>query len=93
MAALDREVAEEKAETAEAEVHKLTERVEELELELAVLKEENGELLQAKIHLSKLTPEVAEYERPVSGLAEGKTSFAYLQLEKQNERLKEALMR
>lgn len=44
MAALDREVAEEKAEVAESEVQKLGERVAELELELAVLKEENGEL-------------------------------------------------
>ena len=43
MAALDREVAEEKAEAAEAEVLKLNEKLSELELEVAVLKEENGE--------------------------------------------------
>ena len=42
MAALDREVAEEKAEAAEAEVLKLNEKLSELELEVAVLKEENG---------------------------------------------------
>ena len=42
MAALDREVAEEKAEAAEAEVARLQEKLEELELEVAVLKEENG---------------------------------------------------
>lgn len=42
MAALDREVAEEKAEAAEAEVQRLAEKVSELELEVAVLKEENG---------------------------------------------------
>lgn len=42
MAALDREVAEEKAEAAEAEVAKLGEKIAELELEVAILKEENG---------------------------------------------------
>lgn len=44
MAALDREVAEERAESAEAEVEKLNEKVAELELEVALLREENGEL-------------------------------------------------
>lgn len=42
MAALDREVAEERAEAAEAEVQKLSERLAEFELEVAILKEENG---------------------------------------------------
>ncbi|WWD18419.1 hypothetical protein CI109_102869 [Kwoniella shandongensis] len=77
MAALDREVAEEKAESAEMEVAKLNEKVAELELEVAVLKEEN-----------------AEYEKPVSGVEGGeRTSLAFVQLEKHNERLKEALIR
>ncbi|WVQ80521.1 hypothetical protein IAT38_002626 [Cryptococcus sp. DSM 104549] len=76
MAALDREVAEEKAEAAEMEVGRLGERVEELELEVAVLKEEN-----------------AEYETPVSGLEGERTSLAFVQLEKHNERLKDALIR
>lgn len=49
MAALDREVAEERAEAAEAEVEKLNEKIAELELEVAVLKEENGELPQCAI--------------------------------------------
>ena len=44
MAALDREMAEEKAEAAEGEVEKLNEKVAGLELEVAILKEENGEL-------------------------------------------------
>ncbi len=44
MAALDREVAEEKAEAAELELSKFGEKISELELEVAVLKEENGEL-------------------------------------------------
>ena len=46
MSALDREVAEEKAEAAETEVEKLKDKTAELELELAVLKEENGVSLQ-----------------------------------------------
>lgn len=44
MATLDREVAEEKAEASEGETAKLTEKIAELELELAVLREENGKL-------------------------------------------------
>jgi dynactin 1 len=44
MAALDREVAEERAEAAEAELEKLNDKVQELELEVAILKEENGKL-------------------------------------------------
>jgi dynactin 1 len=43
MAALDREVAEEQAEAAEGELVKLQERLAELEMEVALLKEENGE--------------------------------------------------
>lgn len=43
MAALDREVAEERAEAAEAEAEKLNEKINELELEVAMLKEENGQ--------------------------------------------------
>lgn len=44
MAALDREMAEEKAELAEGEVQKLNDKLAELEMEVALLKEENGEL-------------------------------------------------
>ncbi|WVQ96736.1 hypothetical protein IAU59_003843 [Kwoniella sp. CBS 9459] len=76
MAALDREVAEEKAEAAELEVAKLNEKVQELEMEVALLKEENE-----------------EYEKPVSGAEGERTSLAFVQLEKHNERLKEALIR
>ena len=46
MAALDREVAEEKAEAADLEVEKLGEKISELELEVALLKEENGKFVQ-----------------------------------------------
>jgi dynactin 1 len=48
MAALDREVAEERAEAAEAELEKLNDKVQELELEVAILKEENGKLVGAR---------------------------------------------
>jgi len=37
--------------------------------------------------------QVAEYEKPVSGVDGERTSLAYVQLEKHNERLKEALIR
>jgi dynactin 1 len=43
MATLDREVAEEKAEAGESEVVKLLEKIAELEVEVGVLREENGE--------------------------------------------------
>lgn len=36
---------------------------------------------------------IAEYEKPVSGAEGERTSLAYIQLEKHNERLKEALIR
>lgn len=36
---------------------------------------------------------VAEYEKPVGEADEGKSSLAFVQLEKHNERLKEALIR
>lgn len=49
MAALDREMAEEKAESAESEVQKLNDKLAELEMEVALLKEENGELLRPHI--------------------------------------------
>jgi dynactin 1 len=39
------------------------------------------------------TDRVAEYEKPVDGLEGERSSLAYIQLEKHNERLKEALIR
>ena len=39
------------------------------------------------------TDVVAEYEKPVDGLDGERSSLAYIQLEKHNERLKEALIR
>lgn len=89
MATLDREVAEEKAEAAESELEKLNGKVQELELEVAVLKEENGEFGRCGLR----TDRAEEYEKPVHGLDGERSSLAFVQLEKHNERLKEALIR
>jgi dynactin 1 len=91
MAALDREMAEEKAESAEAEVQKLNDKLAEVEMEVALLKEENGPLSSSPQRI--IANCIAEYEKPVSGLQGERTSLAYVQLEKHNERLKEALIR
>lgn len=85
MAALDREVAEEKAEAAESELAKLNARMEDLEMEVAVLKEENAEYEQA--------PDAARGAGTEGGPGSGRGGAAYVQLEKHNERLKEALIR
>ena len=74
MATLDREVAEENAETLKLELDSLRQRHEELELEVEVLREENQELGK------EMSPEE-------------KTSQGWLQMERTNERLREALMR
>ncbi|GAB7360344.1 hypothetical protein MBLNU230_g8302t1 [Neophaeotheca triangularis] len=74
MATLDREMAEETAETLKTELEALRSKNEEMELELEVLREENGELSK------EMSPE----ER---------TSTGWLQMEKSNERLREALLR
>jgi len=74
MATLDREMAEETAESLLVELDALRKKVEELELEVEVLREENQELGQ------EMSPEE-------------KTSQGWLQMERSNERLREALMR
>jgi dynactin 1 len=74
MATLDREMAEEKADAARSENANLKQRLEELELENEILKDENQELGQ------DMSPE----ER---------TSAGWLQMERENERLREALLR
>ncbi|KAL2861086.1 putative dynactin [Aspergillus lucknowensis] len=74
IATLDREMAEETAESFKNECEALKLKVEELELEVEVLKEENEEFGQV------MSPE----ER---------SSHGWLQMEKTNERLREALLR
>lgn len=44
-------------------------------------------------HPFSLANYVAEYEKPVEGIEGARTSLAFVQLEKHNERLKEALIR
>ncbi|KAJ7163329.1 dynein associated protein-domain-containing protein [Mycena filopes] len=80
MAMLDKEVAEERAEAAEAELEEVTERLAIVEVELDVLKagEEEGGV---------------EEEVGNKSMSAGKDSLAYIQLEKHNDRLKEALLR
>lgn len=78
MAMLDKEVAEERAELAESELEEVKERLAVVEVELDVLRE--GSLT--------VTPAAGE-----GAESSGKNSLAYVQLEKQNERLKEALIR
>jgi dynactin 1 len=73
-AALDREMAEELAESYKAELEGLKARAEELELEVEVLREENAEL----------GGEMS---------AEEKASHGWLAMERNNERLREALLR
>ncbi|KAJ6541721.1 dynein associated protein-domain-containing protein [Mycena capillaripes] len=82
MAMLDKEVAEERAEAAEAELEEVTERLAIVEVELDVLKEGgDGE------------GEGGEEEAGNKSMSAGKDSLAYIQLEKHNDRLKEALLR
>ncbi|KAJ6604970.1 dynein associated protein-domain-containing protein [Mycena sp. CBHHK59/15] len=80
MAMLDKEVAEERAEGAEAELEDVTERLAIVEVELGVLKEGGAKGDE-------------EEEAGNKSMSAGKDSLAYIQLEKHNERLKEALLR
>ncbi|KAF2096387.1 hypothetical protein NA57DRAFT_58305 [Rhizodiscina lignyota] len=74
MATLDREMAEEKAEVYRTELDAVKSRLEEVELENEILRDENLELGK------DMSPE----ER---------TSQGWLQMERENERLREALLR
>ncbi|VDC06717.1 unnamed protein product [Peniophora sp. CBMAI 1063] len=82
MAALDKEVAEERAEVAEQEVEELKERLAVAEVELGVLKDGTHPHAEG---------EEGEEDGGVDPAVAG--SLAYIQLEKQNVRLKEALIR
>ena len=74
MATLDKEMAEELADSTKMELQTIRQKYEELELEVEVLREENRELGQ----------EISPSE---------KTSQGWLQLERSNERYREALIR
>ncbi len=79
MAMLDKEMAEDRAENAETELETVKERLAETEVELKVLKDGSGAVAG---------DDGEGYDG--SGV---KSTLAYIQLERQNERLKEALMR
>lgn len=89
MAMLDKEVAEEKAELAQAELEEVKEKLAQMEVELQVLKEGGGKYV-SRLKYDNIDGEVAIGEE---GEANPKSSLGYIQLEKHNERLKEALIR
>ncbi|KAK4155033.1 dynein associated protein-domain-containing protein [Chaetomidium leptoderma] len=74
LATLDREMAEEMAEVYKTELDALKQKSEELELEVEILREENG-----------------EFTKGMS--SEDRASTGWLQMEKNNERLRQALIR
>jgi dynactin 1 len=78
MVMLDKEVAEERAEAAELELEDLKEKLAVSQVELSVLKEHGA---------------AAATGGKSGDAADGKFTLAYIQLERQNERLKEALLR
>ncbi|KAJ7605055.1 dynactin [Mycena polygramma] len=84
MAMLDKEVAEERAEGAEAELEEVTERLAIVEVELGVLREGGGESGDGGD---------GEEEAGNKSMSVGKDSLAYIQLEKHNDRLKDALLK
>lgn len=82
MAMLDKEVAEEEKEGVGRELDGLREELEVVKVELEVLRAQGGP-----------TSTIGTGIEGTSGGGDGKTTLAYIQLEKQNERLKEALIR
>ncbi|KAJ3741538.1 dynein associated protein-domain-containing protein [Lentinula detonsa] len=89
MCMLDKEMAEERAEIAHGELEAVKEKLAEAEVEVEVLREEK--------ELWQLEQEDGESQSTTTTIkSEGgkpKDTLAYIQLEKQNERLKEALLR
>lgn len=89
MAMLDREVAEERAEAAESELEELKEKLAVVEVELEVIKEGAGKYATFFYR----NRETDSFEAAEGGNSNVASSLAYIQLEKQNARLKEALVR
>jgi dynactin 1 len=95
MAMLDKEMAEERSEAAQAELGEVQEKLAVLQVEMNVIKggdESGGITVCLIIFFPCLIPWVLE-NSIADGEPSAKGSFAYLQLEKQNERLKEALIK
>jgi dynactin 1 len=80
---LDKEVAEERFEQAESTLESTKEKLAELEIEIGVLRQENSRMDGSK----------AVTMGESSGGDSGTNSLAFVQMEKQNARLKEALVR
>jgi dynactin 1 len=93
MAMLDKEVAEERADLAEAELVETLEKLAVAEVELGVLKETGSGLIQRIASLLHIL--ICDFHpgRGSGGDAKARDSLAYIQLDKYNERLKEALIR
>ncbi|KAF8547555.1 hypothetical protein OG21DRAFT_1527081 [Imleria badia] len=77
-----------KAESAQAELEEVKEKLAQMEVELQVLKDGGGKYLY-RMKYDSTDDEVAIGEE---GEAEAKSSLAYIHLEKHNERLREALI-
>jgi dynactin 1 len=94
-ALVERELADEKAAALEAQVHDLVEKVQGLEADNEILLEEAG---QSRLNFCDFVRDTqrglfaAKYDQPAEP-GEERSSVALIQLERQNERLKEALVR
>lgn len=99
MATLDKEMAEERAESLQQEVESLKEKVEELTMDLEILKheiEEKGTIQHPRARAQMLYGGVMSdclSVCVVSGSDGAASSYHVKQLEEQNGRLKEALVR
>lgn len=90
MAMLDKEMAEERAEVAEADLEEAREKLAILEVETEHLREGGSESSNLQSDVSSL---IGFLVVEGGGDTSVKESLVYIQLEKQNERLKEALIR
>lgn len=98
MMTLDKEMAEERAENLQQEVNVLKDKIEEISVDLEVFKKEGGKFQLSfndtsicNSNISNSTTDLLSRASEVDG--DGKPTVEVLQLEKQNERLKEALVR
>ena len=100
MATLDKEMAEERSESLQVEVDTLKEKVEELSMDLEILRHEISEkgldsLVYKGLCISyvSLLPSINCGSFPPAGSDGAASSYHVKQLEEQNSRLKEALVR
>ncbi|BGP20858.1 hypothetical protein JCM10213v2_009023 [Rhodosporidiobolus nylandii] len=90
---LDKEIAESELEEAQARVKELEERVGELEVEVEVVREENARLEGLGDDEIARSAAAAEGDEGGDDVQSAPSSLAFRQLEKQNARLKDALIR